>query len=60
MKLWIDAARLSGERVFGMTLIERHLKAARHQKLQLSEVVVDSASRTPESGPRSAASAIQA
>lgn len=41
MKLWIDAARYSGERVFGMTLIERHLKAARHQKLQLSEVVID-------------------
>jgi phosphatidylglycerophosphate synthase len=41
MKLWIDAARMSGERVFGMSLIERHLKAARHQKLHLSEVVID-------------------
>ncbi|MBK8157810.1 MAG: hypothetical protein IPK59_03115 [Rhodospirillaceae bacterium] len=41
MKLWIDAGRMSAERVFGMDLIERHLKAARHQKLQLSEVIVD-------------------
>ncbi|HWT96145.1 MAG TPA: CDP-alcohol phosphatidyltransferase family protein [Terriglobales bacterium] len=41
MKLWIDAATLSSERVFGMTLIERHLKAARHQRLELSEVVID-------------------
>lgn len=41
MKLWIDAATLSSERVFGMTLIERHLKAARHQRLNLSEVVID-------------------
>jgi phosphatidylglycerophosphate synthase len=41
MKLWIDAAMLSSERVFGMTLIERHLKAARHQRLDLSEVIID-------------------
>jgi phosphatidylglycerophosphate synthase len=41
MKLWIDAGRLSTERVFGMDLIERHLKAARHQKLELSEVIID-------------------
>jgi phosphatidylglycerophosphate synthase len=41
MKLWIDAATASPERVFGMSLIERHLKAARHQKIELSEVVVD-------------------
>lgn len=41
MKLWIDAGRISAERVFGMSLIERHLKAARHQKLDLSEVIVD-------------------
>jgi phosphatidylglycerophosphate synthase len=41
MKLWIDAATLSSERVFGMTLIERHLKAARHQRLTLSEVIID-------------------
>ncbi|MES1152712.1 MAG: CDP-alcohol phosphatidyltransferase family protein, partial [Dongia sp.] len=41
MKLWIDAAAASPERVFGMSLIERHLKAARHQKIELSEVVVD-------------------
>lgn len=41
MKLWIDAERSSAERVFGMSLIERHLKAARHQKLTLSEVIID-------------------
>ncbi|MFN3397802.1 MAG: CDP-alcohol phosphatidyltransferase family protein [Sulfurimicrobium sp.] len=45
MKLWIDAAHPDGaaatERVFGMTLIERHLKAARHQRLALSEVIID-------------------
>lgn len=41
MKLWIDAGRGSAERVFGMSLIERHLKAARHQKLDLSEVIID-------------------
>lgn len=41
MKLWIDAGRSSAERVFGMSLVERHLKAARHQKLTLSEVIVD-------------------
>jgi phosphatidylglycerophosphate synthase len=41
MKLWIDAVAASPERVFGMSLIERHLKAARHQKLELSEVIVD-------------------
>jgi phosphatidylglycerophosphate synthase len=41
MKLWIDAAAVSPERVFGMSLIERHLKAARHQKIELSEVIVD-------------------
>jgi phosphatidylglycerophosphate synthase len=41
MKLWIDASTISSERVFGMSLIERHLKAARHQRVQLSEVVID-------------------
>lgn len=41
MKLWIDAGRWSAERVFGMSLIERHLKAARHQKIALSEVIID-------------------
>jgi phosphatidylglycerophosphate synthase len=41
MKLWIDAGRASAERVFGMDLIERHLKAARHQKLAISEVIID-------------------
>ncbi len=29
------------QRVFGMSLIERHLKAARHQKIEISEVLVD-------------------
>ncbi|MBI2253848.1 MAG: CDP-alcohol phosphatidyltransferase family protein [Proteobacteria bacterium] len=46
MKLWIDAGRIGAERVFGMSLIERHLKAARHQKLSLSEVIVDIGSGT--------------
>jgi len=41
MKLWIDAATASPERVFGMSLIERHLKAARHQKIEIAEVIVD-------------------
>lgn len=41
MKLWIDAGRSSAERVFGMDLIERHLKAARHQKIELSEIIID-------------------
>ena len=41
MKLWIDAAEPSSQRVFGMSLIERHLKAARHQKIEISEVIVD-------------------
>ncbi|HEY4162821.1 MAG TPA: CDP-alcohol phosphatidyltransferase family protein [Dongiaceae bacterium] len=41
MKLWIDAANAASLRVFGMSLIERHLKAARHQKLDLEEVIVD-------------------
>ncbi|WP_374313254.1 CDP-alcohol phosphatidyltransferase family protein [Dongia sp.] len=41
MKLWIDAGRFSAERVFGIDMIERHLKAARHQKLDLSEVIID-------------------
>src|SRR5690606_35499036 len=31
---------IGAERVFGMSLIERHLKAARHQKLALSEVII--------------------
>lgn len=50
MKLWIDAARASGERVFGMSLIERHLKAARHQKLALSEVIIDLGDAAAEPG----------
>jgi phosphatidylglycerophosphate synthase len=39
--VWIDAARGAGERVFGLTLLERHLKALRHRKLQPAEVIVD-------------------
>ena len=41
MKLWIDAAVATSARVFGMSPIERHLKAVRHLKLDLSEVVID-------------------
>ncbi len=41
MILWIDAAGPPGPLVFGMTLIERHLQAVRHQKLELSEIIVD-------------------
>jgi phosphatidylglycerophosphate synthase len=41
MKLWIDGGRSSAERVFGMDLIERHLKAIRHQKIELSEVIIN-------------------
>jgi phosphatidylglycerophosphate synthase len=48
MKLWIDAASVSSERVFGMSLIERHLKAARHQKIELTEVIVDVGSGSAE------------
>jgi phosphatidylglycerophosphate synthase len=48
MKLWIDAARLSAERVFGMTMIERHIKAVRHQKLILTEVIIDIGTGTSE------------
>jgi phosphatidylglycerophosphate synthase len=46
MILWIDAAEVSSERVFGMSLIERHLKAARHQKVDIREVVVDCGAAT--------------
>jgi phosphatidylglycerophosphate synthase len=41
VKLWIDAAQAASERLFGMSMIERHLKAARHQQLDLSEIIVD-------------------
>ncbi|WP_119305044.1 CDP-alcohol phosphatidyltransferase family protein [Dongia deserti] len=39
--VWIDAARGAGERVFGLTLLERHLKALKHRKLQPGEVIID-------------------
>src|SRR5262245_61203796 len=39
--VWIDAARGAGERVFGMSLLQRHLKALKHRKVQPGEVVVD-------------------
>jgi phosphatidylglycerophosphate synthase len=39
--VWIDAARGAGERVFGLTLLERHLKALKHRKVQPSEVIID-------------------
>ncbi|HET6162015.1 MAG TPA: CDP-alcohol phosphatidyltransferase family protein [Dongiaceae bacterium] len=39
--VWIDAAHGAGERVYGMTLIERHLKALKHRKVQPAEVILD-------------------
>jgi len=39
--VWIDAARGAGEQVFGLTLLERHLKAIKHRKLQPAEVIID-------------------
>jgi phosphatidylglycerophosphate synthase len=39
--VWIDAARSAGERVFGLGLIERHLKALRHRKVAVTAVVID-------------------
>ncbi|HEY3144747.1 MAG TPA: CDP-alcohol phosphatidyltransferase family protein, partial [Dongiaceae bacterium] len=39
--VWIDAAHGAGERVFGLMLLERHLKALKHRKVQPGEVVVD-------------------
>ncbi len=41
MIIWIDAARDAGERVFGLGLLERHLKALRHRKVAPTAVVVD-------------------
>ena len=41
MILWIDAAGPPGPLVFGMTLVERHLQAVRHQQLDVSEIIVD-------------------
>ena len=39
--VWIDAAQGAGERVFGMSLLHRHLKALKHRKVQPGEVIVD-------------------
>jgi phosphatidylglycerophosphate synthase len=39
--VWIDAVCGIGERVFGLTLLERHLKALKHSKVQPGEVVLD-------------------
>jgi phosphatidylglycerophosphate synthase len=39
--VWIDAAEGAGERIFGLTLLERHLKALKHRKVQPGEVVLD-------------------
>ena len=39
--VWIDAAQVAGERVFGLTLLERHLKALKHRKVQPAEVILD-------------------
>ena len=41
MIVWIDAARGAGERVFGLGLIERHLKALRHRKVAATAVIID-------------------
>ncbi|HWA47371.1 MAG TPA: CDP-alcohol phosphatidyltransferase family protein [Dongiaceae bacterium] len=41
MIVWIDAARSAGERVFGLGMIERHLKALRHRRVAVSAVIVD-------------------
>ena len=47
--VWIDAAHGAGERVFGLTLLERHLKALKHRKVQPGEVVIDlGAGQAPE------------
>jgi phosphatidylglycerophosphate synthase len=47
--VWIDAAHGAGERIFGLTLLERHLKALKHRKVQPGEVVIDLGSgETPE------------
>ena len=52
--VWIDASHGAGERVFGLTLLERHLKAIKHRKLQPAEVILDlgqsSAADPTESG----------
>jgi phosphatidylglycerophosphate synthase len=39
--VWIDAAQGAGERVFGLSMLERHLKALRHRKVALREVIID-------------------
>ncbi|HNB28053.1 MAG TPA: CDP-alcohol phosphatidyltransferase family protein [Alphaproteobacteria bacterium] len=41
MIIWIDAARDAGERVFGLGLLERHLKALKHRKVSPAAVIVD-------------------
>jgi phosphatidylglycerophosphate synthase len=51
--VWIDAAHGAGERVFGLTLLERHLKALTHRKVQPAEVILDL-------GPSTAADPAQA
>jgi phosphatidylglycerophosphate synthase len=39
--VWIDAAHGAGDRVFGLTLLQRHLKALKHRKVQPTEVIID-------------------
>lgn len=39
--VWIDASQGAGERVFGLTLLQRHLKAIKHRKVQPAEVILD-------------------
>ena len=41
MIIWIDAACDAGERVFGLGLLERHLKALKHRKVSPTAVIVD-------------------
>ena len=52
--VWIDASQGAGERIFGLTLLERHLKAIRHRNLQPAEVILD-LGQSPAADPAEAA-----
>ncbi|MGH6892867.1 MAG: CDP-alcohol phosphatidyltransferase family protein [Dongiaceae bacterium] len=54
--VWIDAAHGAGERVFGLTLLARHLKALKHCKVPRAEVIVD-LGPSPSPDPAEAAGA---
>jgi len=45
MKIWIDAASEPQVDIFGASLIERHLRALRHQKIDASEIIIDYGAR---------------